>query len=167
MRRDAAIDDQRSEYYSAASSESLQLTLEQIFGGVEKTSCFLELDLPPGSNEPVAVYLDGQQIPYNPTTVDFDPSVTLEPKVAFASSASTATRSNSSLFKDPSEIRLFALRRTWFLSMTLLRQNVVRVVAEGCAQTVGGVVHGVDRAGLIHREGNVGKVALVRLTVHG
>jgi hypothetical protein len=62
------------EYYSAASSESLQLTLEQIFGGVEKTSCFLELDLPPGSNEPVAVYLDGQQIPYNPDNGwDFDP----------------------------------------------------------------------------------------------
>jgi len=61
-------------YYSAASPEALQLTLEQVFGGVEKTSCLLELDLPPGSNEPVAVYLDGQQIPYNPNNGwDFDP----------------------------------------------------------------------------------------------
>jgi len=156
------------EYYSAASSESLQLTLEQIFGGVEKTSCFLELDLPPGSNEPVAVYLDGQQIPYNPTTGGTStPSVTLERKSRSHRRPVLRPDPTVSLFKDPSEIRLFALRRTWFLSMTLLRQNVVRVVAEGCAQTVGGVVHGVDRAGLIHREGNVGKVALVRLTVHG
>jgi hypothetical protein len=54
------------EYYSAASPESLQETLEQIFGGVERTSCFLELDPPPPSPTLVAVYLDGQEIPRNP-----------------------------------------------------------------------------------------------------
>jgi len=61
-------------YYSAASPAALQSTLEQIFGGVEKTSCLLELNPPPRSNEPVAVYLDGQQIPYNSDNGwDFDP----------------------------------------------------------------------------------------------
>jgi hypothetical protein len=62
------------EYYSVASPEALQLTLEQIFGGVEKTSCLLELNPPPRSTEPVAVYLDKQQIPHNSDNGwDFDP----------------------------------------------------------------------------------------------
>jgi hypothetical protein len=61
-------------YYSAASPAALQSTLEQIFGGVEKTSCLLELDPPPRSIDPVAVYLDDQQIPYNSDNGwDFDP----------------------------------------------------------------------------------------------
>jgi hypothetical protein len=61
-------------YYSVASPEALQLTLEQIFGGVEKTSCLLDLYPPPGPNEPVAVYLDKKQIPHNSDNGwDFDP----------------------------------------------------------------------------------------------
>jgi von Willebrand factor type A domain len=53
-------------YYSAASPDALQSTLKQIFGGVEETSCLLDLYPPPSSTDPVAVYLDDQQIPYNP-----------------------------------------------------------------------------------------------------
>jgi hypothetical protein len=61
-------------YYSAASPETLQLTLEQIFGGVEKTSCLLDLNPPPRPSEPVAVYVDDQQIPHNSDNGwDFDP----------------------------------------------------------------------------------------------
>ena len=61
-------------YYSAGSPEALQSTIEQIFGGVEKPSCLLELDPPPPSPTLVAVYLDEQQIPHNSDNGwDFDP----------------------------------------------------------------------------------------------
>ncbi len=66
-------------YYSAASPESLQVTLEHIFGGVERTSCLLELDPAPPSPTLVAVYLDGEQIPRNPDNGwDFDPAADAE-----------------------------------------------------------------------------------------
>ena len=52
-------------YYSAASPDDLQTTIEQIFGGVERTSCSFELTPPPTSPDLVSVYLDGQQIPRN------------------------------------------------------------------------------------------------------
>jgi hypothetical protein len=53
-------------YYSAASPDHLQESIERIFGGVERTSCLLELDPLPASPELVSVYLDGQEIPRNP-----------------------------------------------------------------------------------------------------
>ena len=52
-------------YYSAASPEALQETVEQIFGGVERTSCSFELKPPPAPDTQVSVYLDGEQIPHN------------------------------------------------------------------------------------------------------
>ena len=51
--------------YSAASPESLQATIEQIFGGVQEASCSLDLSPAPGSPPMVSVYLDGQPIPKN------------------------------------------------------------------------------------------------------
>jgi len=62
------------EYYSAASPEFLRETLEKIFGGVEQTSCSLDLGPPSPSPALVAVYVDGQEIPRNPDDGwDFDP----------------------------------------------------------------------------------------------
>ena len=52
-------------YYSAASPEYLEQTLEQIFGGVERTSCLIELIPPPTSQAQVSVSLDDQEIPKN------------------------------------------------------------------------------------------------------
>jgi len=50
-------------YYSAASPESLQSTIEYIFGGVERTSCSFALDPKPAPRTLVTVYLDGEPIP--------------------------------------------------------------------------------------------------------
>ena len=52
-------------YYSAATPDDLQATIEQIFGGVARTSCRLDLTPPPASPDLVSVYLDNQEIPHN------------------------------------------------------------------------------------------------------
>jgi Mg-chelatase subunit ChlD len=51
--------------YSAASPETLQWTIEGIFGGVQRTACSLDLNPLPTSRELVSVYLDNQEIPHN------------------------------------------------------------------------------------------------------
>ena len=62
-------------YYSAADPESLRETIEQIFGGVERTSCSFDLNPPPAPGALVSVYLDGEPIPQNRDDGwDFDPS---------------------------------------------------------------------------------------------
>ena len=50
-------------YYSAASPEALQTTIESIFGGLVNLSCRFELDPAPTASAVVSVELDGQPIP--------------------------------------------------------------------------------------------------------
>jgi hypothetical protein len=62
-------------YYSAASPETLLETVEQIFGGVEETSCSFELKPPPDPDAQVSVELDGEPIPQDRDDGwDFDPA---------------------------------------------------------------------------------------------
>jgi hypothetical protein len=63
-------------YYSAASPESLQTTIESIFGGLVNLSCRFELDPAPTASAEVSVELDGQPIPRDRSHNhgwDFDP----------------------------------------------------------------------------------------------
>jgi hypothetical protein len=63
-------------YYSAASPESLQTTIEYIFGGLERFSCRFALGSAPTSPAEVSVELDGQKMPRDQNHEDgwdFDP----------------------------------------------------------------------------------------------
>ena len=50
-------------YYPASDPEELQIAIEQIFGGVTRPSCVLRFPSPVDETKPVALFLDGQQIP--------------------------------------------------------------------------------------------------------
>jgi hypothetical protein len=63
-------------YYSAASPESLQTTIEYIFGGLARASCRFALGSAPTSPAEVSVELDGQKMPRDQNHEDgwdFDP----------------------------------------------------------------------------------------------
>jgi hypothetical protein len=50
-------------YYRATDPEQLQIAIEQIFGGLARPSCELRFPSAVDESKPVALYLDGQQIP--------------------------------------------------------------------------------------------------------
>jgi hypothetical protein len=63
-------------YYSAASLESLETTIEYIFGGLARASCQFALGSAPTSPAEVSVELDGQKMPRDQNHEDgwdFDP----------------------------------------------------------------------------------------------
>jgi hypothetical protein len=64
-------------YYSVASPESLQETMEYIFGGLARSSCRFALVPAPDSTAQVTVYLDRDEIPRDQNREngwDFDPA---------------------------------------------------------------------------------------------
>jgi hypothetical protein len=60
-------EDGRPSFYPAADPQGLETALQQIFGGVSRPSCDLTLDVTPGDPDRVAVFLDGREIPRDPT----------------------------------------------------------------------------------------------------
>jgi hypothetical protein len=50
-------------YYQASDPEQLQIAIAQIFGGLSRPSCVLRFPTGVDETKPVALYLDGQQIP--------------------------------------------------------------------------------------------------------
>jgi hypothetical protein len=53
-------------FFSALAPESLEAALQQIFGGVSRPLCEIDLGRPPGNPDRVAVFLDGREIPRDP-----------------------------------------------------------------------------------------------------
>jgi hypothetical protein len=55
----------RPRFYPGADTSTLEMALQQIFGGVSQPSCLLDLKSTPSDPERVAVFFDGREIPRN------------------------------------------------------------------------------------------------------